>query len=92
LLFAGLFSFGFLLAKLAGAPYRWLLIAPKRSPGSLTDRRAIPTFLTSKKIQSVGGVVMVVECADPFETLFAFQRALELSSDWLGTTTGAEFL
>jgi len=27
--------------------------------------------------------------ADPFETLFAFQRALEnrLSSDWLGTTT-----
>jgi HSP20 family protein len=29
--------------------------------------------------------------ADPFETLFAFQRALEnrLSSDWLGTTTAA---
>jgi hypothetical protein len=34
---------------------------------------------------------MVVEYADPFETLFAFQRALEnrLSSDWLGTTTAA---
>jgi HSP20 family protein len=36
-----------------------------------------------------GGVVMVMGYADPFETLFAFQRALEnrLSSDWLGTTT-----
>ena len=32
---------------------------------------------------------MVMGYADPFETLFAFQRALEnrLSSDWLGTTT-----
>jgi HSP20 family protein len=29
--------------------------------------------------------------ADPFETLFAFQRALEnrLASDWLGTTTAS---
>ncbi len=34
---------------------------------------------------------MAVRYADPFETLFAFQRALEnrLSSDWLGTTTAA---
>ena len=34
---------------------------------------------------------MVLGYADPFETLFAFQRALEnrLSSDWLGTTTAA---
>lgn len=34
---------------------------------------------------------MVMGYADPFETLFAFQRALEnrLSSDWLGTTTAA---
>ena len=34
---------------------------------------------------------MVMAYADPFETLFAFQRALEnrLSSDWLGTTTAA---
>ena len=34
---------------------------------------------------------MVMRYADPFETLFAFQRALEnrLSSDWLGTTTAA---
>jgi HSP20 family protein len=34
---------------------------------------------------------MVMEYADPFETLFAFQRALEnhLSSDWLGTSTAA---
>ena len=34
---------------------------------------------------------MVIGYADPFETLFAFQRALEnrLSSDWLGTTTAA---
>lgn len=32
---------------------------------------------------------MVMGYADPFETLFAFQRALEnrLSNDWLGTTT-----
>ena len=32
---------------------------------------------------------MVMRYAEPFETLFAFQRALEnrLSSDWLGTTT-----
>ena len=32
---------------------------------------------------------MVMGYDDPFETLFAFQRALEnrLSSDWLGTTT-----
>lgn len=32
---------------------------------------------------------MAMGYADPFETLFAFQRALEnrLSSDWLGTTT-----
>ena len=32
---------------------------------------------------------MVMRYADPFETLFAFQRALEnrLSSDWLGETT-----
>jgi len=32
---------------------------------------------------------MVMGYADPFETLFAFQRALEnrLSSDWLETTT-----
>jgi HSP20 family protein len=34
---------------------------------------------------------MVMGYADPFEMLFAFQRALEnrLSSDWLGTTTAA---
>ena len=34
---------------------------------------------------------MVMGYADPFQTLFAFQRALEnrLSSDWLGTTTAA---
>ena len=34
---------------------------------------------------------MVTGYADPFETLFAFQRALEnrLSSDWLGTSTAA---
>jgi HSP20 family protein len=34
---------------------------------------------------------MVMGYADPLETLFAFQRALEnrLSSDWLGTTTAA---
>ena len=34
---------------------------------------------------------MVMEYADPFETLFAFQRALEnrLSSDWLGISTAA---
>ena len=34
---------------------------------------------------------MVMGYADPFETLLAFQRALEnrLSSDWLGTTTAA---
>ena len=34
---------------------------------------------------------MVMGYAVPFETLFAFQRALEnrLSSDWLGTTTAA---
>jgi hypothetical protein len=33
--------------------------------------------------------VMVMGYADPFETLFAFQRALEnrLSSDWLGQPT-----
>jgi HSP20 family protein len=38
-----------------------------------------------------GGVAMVMGYADPFETLFAFQRALEnrLSSDWLGTSTAA---
>ena len=32
---------------------------------------------------------MIVGYADPFETLFAFQRALEnrLSSDWLADTT-----
>ena len=32
---------------------------------------------------------MVIRYADPFEALFAFQRALEnrLSSDWLGNTT-----
>ena len=34
---------------------------------------------------------MIMGYADPFETLFAFQRALEnrLSSDWLETTTAA---
>jgi HSP20 family protein len=34
---------------------------------------------------------MVIGYADPFETLFAFQRALEnrLASDWLGTTTAS---
>ena len=34
---------------------------------------------------------MVMGYADPFETLFAFQRALEnrLSSEWLGTSTAA---
>jgi HSP20 family protein len=34
---------------------------------------------------------MVMGYADPFETLFAFQRALEnrLASDWLGTTTAS---
>jgi HSP20 family protein len=37
------------------------------------------------------GVVMVMGYADPFETLFAFQRALEnrFSSDWLGATTAS---
>jgi HSP20 family protein len=32
---------------------------------------------------------MMMRYADPFETLFAFQRALEnrVSSDWLGSTT-----
>ena len=34
---------------------------------------------------------MVMGYADPFETLFAFQRALEsrLAGDWLGTTTAS---
>jgi HSP20 family protein len=34
---------------------------------------------------------MSMRYADPFETLFAFQRALEnrLSSDWLGNTTAS---
>jgi HSP20 family protein len=34
---------------------------------------------------------MVMGYADPFETLFAFQRALEnrFASDWLGTTTAS---
>jgi HSP20 family protein len=34
---------------------------------------------------------MVMGYADPFETLFAFQRALEnrLASDWLGTTSAS---
>ena len=34
---------------------------------------------------------MVMGYADPFETLFAFQRALEnrLANDWLGTTTAS---
>src|SRR6476469_10078666 len=34
---------------------------------------------------------MIMGYADPFETLFAFQRALEsrLSSDWLGSTTAS---
>jgi HSP20 family protein len=34
---------------------------------------------------------MVIGYADPFESLFAFQRALEnrLSSDWLGSTTAS---
>jgi HSP20 family protein len=34
---------------------------------------------------------MVMGYADPFETLFAFQRALEnrLASDWLGSTTAS---
>jgi HSP20 family protein len=34
---------------------------------------------------------MVMGYADPFETLFEFQRALEnrLASDWLGTTTAS---
>jgi HSP20 family protein len=34
---------------------------------------------------------MVMGYADPFETLFAFQRALEnrLASDWFGTTTAS---
>ena len=35
---------------------------------------------------------MIMGYADPFETLFAFQRALEnrLASDWLGTTTASK--
>jgi HSP20 family protein len=34
---------------------------------------------------------MIMRYADPFETLFAFQRALEnrLSSDWLGSSTAS---
>jgi hypothetical protein len=34
---------------------------------------------------------MIMGYADPFETLFAFQRALEnrFSSDWLGSTTAS---
>jgi HSP20 family protein len=34
---------------------------------------------------------MIMGYADPFETLFAFQRALEsrLSNDWLGSTTAS---
>ncbi len=34
---------------------------------------------------------MIMGYADPFETLFAFQRALDnrLASDWLGTTTAS---
>jgi HSP20 family protein len=34
---------------------------------------------------------MVIRYADPFESLFAFQRLLEsrLSSEWLGTTTAS---
>jgi HSP20 family protein len=40
-------------------------------------------------LHSKGGIVMAMLYADPFEALFAFQRALEdrLSSDWLGNTT-----
>jgi hypothetical protein len=60
-------------------------------PPILTVRKHIPTFLPAKKAFSPGGVVMVIGYADPFESLFAFQRALEnrLSSDWLGSTTAS---
>jgi HSP20 family protein len=47
--------------------------------------------LPTIEIDQAGGFVMVFGYADPFETLFAFQRALEsrLSSDWLGSTTAS---
>jgi HSP20 family protein len=59
----------------------------------LTELEFIPTFLAVNVglYQAAGGVVMVMGYADPFETLFAFQRALEnrLSSDWLGSATAS---
>jgi HSP20 family protein len=47
--------------------------------------------INPKGVNIAGGVVMIMGYADPFETLFAFQRALEnrLSSEWLGTSTAA---
>ena len=45
--------------------------------------------LTAAVQLGLGGIVMVIRYADPFEALFAFQRALEswLASDWMGSTT-----
>jgi hypothetical protein len=56
----------------------------------LTVRKIIPTFLPAKFI-APGGVVMAFGYGDPFESLFAFQQALEnrLSSDWLASTTAS---
>jgi HSP20 family protein len=48
----------------------------------------IPTFALPQQLDT-GGIVMVVRYADPFDALFAFQRALEnrLTSNWMGSTT-----
>jgi HSP20 family protein len=66
-------------------------IADRAVPETLTTQTQIPTSSAAKTTSLYGGVVMVMGYADPFETLFAFQRALEnrLASDWLGTTTAS---
>jgi hypothetical protein len=54
--------------------------------------KSLPTFLALKISNlRIGGVAMIMRYADPFDSLFAFQQALEnrLASGWLeGSTAG----
>jgi HSP20 family protein len=78
------------------APWRsthgpWLLICVRLSGAhsGLTELGLVPIFQPLSFNLALGGVVMVMRYADPFDTLFAFQQALENRqlSDWLGTST-----
>jgi HSP20 family protein len=74
--------------KMVAYQIPWLSLRKEDGYGDPYIHSPLPHGPRAKRL-TAGGVVMLM--ADPFDTLFAFQRALEnrLSSDWLGGATAS---